>query len=514
MHTQTRYRYLPGIILFLLALMAGLFIFRDYGISWDEPIQRDLGIATYNYVFKGDPALKTAADRALGTGFELPLIILERALKLNDSRDIYLVRHIATHIFFLLSLFCGYILALRVFKNQFIACVAFLLFIFEPRIYAHSFFNSKDIPFLSACLISLLVSQVAFEKRTKGWYLLLGIAWGYATSIRSMGVIFLPCIALFFITDLFSKRMQQDGKQPAVTGPLLFVAGYMGMLYLSWPFLWSAPVDNFLSSFHAVTNLNTGVKKELFAGDYLNYKQLDLGYIPKWFAITVPELWLFAGIAGFVWLTVAVVRKPGKFLLNTPERNFVLYLTCFAMPVVIMSVFHGININDWRHLYFIYPPFVMLVLFVISKLAAGNKKIIVQGLCILQLGLTGCFMVKNHPFQQVYFNSLVSHEQESLNKNYELDYWGCSYKQGLEYLVATNRQVPIRIALSNEPLLNNLLILKKEDRQRVFVIDDLAQTDYILIDNHANCRNDFPYAKVLYSIKVLNSSIMCVYKLH
>ena len=173
----------PGLILFSLFVIAGLLCYKDYGIAWDEPTQRGIGNITYNYVFKGDQALKTYEDRDLGTGFELPLIFLEKGLHLTDSRDIYLMRHIATHLFFLLGAFCGYLLALRLFKNQYIACLGFIMLAFTPRIYAHSFFNTKDIPFLSAFLIVFLVNEIAFEKNKRVWYLLLGLTFTMCRSV-------------------------------------------------------------------------------------------------------------------------------------------------------------------------------------------------------------------------------------------------------------------------------------------------------------------------------------------
>src|SRR5581483_7448949 len=164
--------YWPGVALLCMSLLLGSFIYKDYGISWDEKEQRGLGRITYNYVVTGDNTLKTYDNRGLGPGFELPLIFMEKWLHLEGDRNIFLARHLATHIFFLLGVFCGYVLALRIFRSQFIACLAFIMLAFHPRIYAHSFFNTKDIPFLAALLIVMMVSQAAFEKNRPLLYLL------------------------------------------------------------------------------------------------------------------------------------------------------------------------------------------------------------------------------------------------------------------------------------------------------------------------------------------------------
>ena len=505
--------YFPGIILFFLAVIIGLVVYQDYGISWDETIQRDLGNVTYNYVFKGDQALKTYQDKALGTGFELPLVILERCLKLKDSRDIYLMRHMVTHIFFLISAFCGYVLALRLFKNQFIACLGFLLLAFNPRLYAHSFFNSKDIPFLSAFLISMLICHVAFEKNKYGWYFLLGLACGYATSIRSMGIIFLPIIGIFFLIDFFKSIQLKEGVNQVIFRTFLFLTGFCSMLCLVWPFLWAAPAKNFIDAFHSLANIPSG-GKVLFNGTWYDNEKLPLAYMPVWFTITIPELWLASGIAGFLWIIIAFVKRPLHYLLNAPERNYLLYAACFSGPVIAMIVFHGVNIDDWRHLYFIYPSFVMMVLFAINRLEQGRGKLIIQSACMLQIGITSYFMIRNHPFQQVYFNSLVSHEKEYLRNNFELEYWGCSFKQGLEHLVSANKSDSIKIYWSVQPLFNNILMLREQDRKLIFVIDDRKGADYIITNFRGNHKVEYPDLKAEYSISVLNSTIMCIYKLH
>jgi Dolichyl-phosphate-mannose-protein mannosyltransferase len=187
---------LPGVVLLVICIFIALSVYKDYGISWDENAQRKIGALTYDYITKGDKTLLTYEMRGLGTGFELPLIYVEKWLGYEDRHDIFPARHLVTHLFFLIGVFCGYILALRLFKNQFLACLTFLMLAFHPRIYAHSFFNTKDIPFLAAVLIALLIAQVAFEKNKALWFLLLGLTCGYATSIRAMGVIFAPIISI------------------------------------------------------------------------------------------------------------------------------------------------------------------------------------------------------------------------------------------------------------------------------------------------------------------------------
>lgn len=504
--------YFPGIILFTVSSLLTILSFKDYGVAWDESIQRGIGITTYNYVFHNDPALKTVEFRDLGTGFELPLIFIEKLLKLHDSRDIYLMRHLATSLFFLISVFCGYILALRLFKNQFIACLGFILLAFHPRIYAHSFFNSKDIPFLSAFIVAFLLCEIAFTKNKPLWYFIMGLGCGYVTSIRIMGILLFPCMTLFFLIDFFRSIYLKEKGRPVIFNFMLFTIGLFGMLYISWPILWSNPIHYFGEEFSSLSHIKW-FGDVFFQGQNIRGDKLPLSYLPVWFSITMPELWLLAGICGIVWIIWLFWRKPLQFILNTPERNFLLYLICFAGPVITVIILNSVDYDDWRHLYFIYPSFVMLALFAINKLAVGKKKIIVQSLCFLQTINVIFFIIKNQPFSQVYFNHLVAHKSEYLKDNYDMDYWDTGYKKGLEYILSHDNSPSINIYCVSGPIIENMGILPQSLRDRIKIVHEEKYADYF-ITNFRNHPQEYNYPNIFYGIKVLNSTILRVYKTH
>ena len=133
----------------VLALFAaaGGAVVDDYGLSVDTHPQRRIAAANLEYVLGGDDALSAhnlprAHDRYYGVAFELPLLLAERALGLDDNRTAYLLRHCAVHLFWLCSGFACFLLASRLFGSGPLALLAMLLFLLHPRLYAHSFFNS------------------------------------------------------------------------------------------------------------------------------------------------------------------------------------------------------------------------------------------------------------------------------------------------------------------------------------------------------------------------------------
>ena len=504
--------YLPGILLFLLALILGLSTYKDYGMSWDEPSQRDPAVLEWNYAVHGNQELfKTSTDNH-GAGFELLLLAVEKSLHLTDTRDIYLSRHIFTHIFFLLSAFAGYVLVYRLFKDKWIAGIGFIMFVFAPRIYAHSFFNSKDLPFLSMVLVTLAVSQLAFDKKKMGWFALLGIVVGYATGISIMVIMYAFLITGILCIELALSKQKEESPRITVINLALFLLGFCVALYLSWPYLWKEPVTKFIESFQVMSHYNKFTGAVLFQGQYIDSDKLPWTYFPVWFGITMPVVWLVAGLAGFIWVLFDFFKKPTAHLENSSRRNFIFYAIGFAGPIVIVLVQHSVIYDDWRHIYFVYPPFVLLALYAIQKLYKTKWKLAMLGILAVQVAFLTYFFVVNHPYEQVYFNALATSDDEELRHNYELEYWGCSFKQALDHLLVSDKSPVIKVCANYDfPLNNNIMMLKKEDRSRFLIVDSVPLTDYYLT-NFRMHPGDYPSNDIEYEIKVRNSTIMRVYR--
>ncbi len=504
--------YLPGIAMFIVALVVGLLTYHDYGIGWDEPAQRGPGILSYDYIMHGSKDLFIKKSDNHGAGFEILLAFIEKGFNINDSRNIYLMRHIVSHVFFLVSVLAGYVLLYRLFKDRFIASLGFLMLALMPRIYAHSFFNSKDVPFLAMIIIVMMLLELAFSKNKAGIFLLLGLATGYATSIRIMGVMLALFIVLFLVADAFFKIRQKEKINKELANAGLFTFGFILLLYLPWPYLWKDPINMFFESFSKMSHYAWNGAL-LFQGQIMHSdKPLPWTYFPTWFMISIPELWLIVGFIGMGLLGYDMYKRPLTYIQNTTERIFLFILLCFWVPIISVIFLQSVIYDDWRHLYFVYPSFVFIGLYFVHKLLKGKFVKIVQGVCALQVLLLLVFMVRNHPFNQVYFNNLVSHDEEYLRKNYDMEYWGLSFAQGLQYLAENDTSRKINICCEyTTPLDNNIMFLKKEDRGR-FAFSQFQQADYFMSVFRMH-PDDYPGTNIVYEVQVLNSTIFRVYKL-
>ncbi len=507
--------YLPGIIAFALLLVVGIATYKDYGMGWDEPAQRGPGLLSFNYIYHGSQELFLTPSDNHGAGYELLLIFIEKGMRLKDPKVIYEMRHIVSNVFFLVSVFFGYILILRLFKDKWLALLAFLMIALNPRLYGHSFVNSKDMPFLCMIIVTLALCQMAFEKKNKWLFLALGVACGYATSIRIMGVMFAVFIIGFLVIDMLAdmKKKEKPAKQLVNMG--LFSVAFMFLLYIAWPYIWKAPIQKFGESFTKMSHFDWH-GSVLFDGKIIKATEIPVEYFPTWFLISNPPLWLLLGFAGLVFIVVQFFRKPLPYFQNTPERNYILFVASFIAPIVAVIGLHSVIYDDWRHLYFVYPSFVFMAIVVIHRFWKDKLRMVLQAVCGVQLAAIVFFMARSHPFPHVYFNSFVSHEEEYLRRHYDFEYWACGYKQGLDYIVANDTSHAMKICCEYKtPLDNNILMLPPDQRNRFVWVTSAQEADYY-ITNFRLHPTDYPddahpSPNIEYEIQVLNSTLMRVY---
>ncbi len=506
--------YLPGLILFAIFLIIACIIYGDYGAAWDEKTQRYFGLVNYNYAFNGSNELLRMGGRYYGAGFEMLLIRIEKFNGLTKTGDILRSRHFYSHLFFLLSCLCGYVLVYRMYKNKLIACFTFLMLAMMPRIYAHSFFNSKDIPLLSMFVVTFCFAQIAFDKKTKFWFFMAGTACGFTSSIRITGLM-LPCIITSFLCcELILATLKR--KQPAaiLTGLLLFLSAFSLTLYACWPILWHDPLANFSSAYRQMSHFSAYKRSVLLNGQLLDPLDLPKSYIAQWLFITTPPLWLAGGIAGITLFLYHFAREPFAFFtINNHKTGALAALVIFISAITIVSV-HPVLYDDWRHFYFIFPS---IVFFNAYFLVAWSKtRYFFAGLLLysVQFVLASIFMVQSHPFQEVYFNSFVSHKPQFLRKNFDLDYWAPCLKQGLESIARTDTSSKIRVAsfIGGDVFDANISLLGPVERKRFEYVENGENADYFFT-NFRWHPEDYDFKKNVCDLRVLNSSILCIYKL-
>ncbi|WP_276132136.1 ArnT family glycosyltransferase [Polluticoccus soli] len=506
--------YVPGVLLFAIAFIVGLISYQDYGMSWDETAQREIGNVNYNYIIHGDRAsLDNYFNKDYGPAFEVVLIGIEKTLGIQKYRDVYLMRHLACHILFLIGCLSAYILVFRTYKNVLLASISFLIILLFPRFYAHSYFNSKDVVFLSFFFITLLAIYRAFETKRIKWYIIAGLLCGYTTCIRILGVIMPAAVGLVLLLNaIVCIRIDKQLLRPVILRIVSFALSCILATIFFWPLLWTGPVNNFIESYQRMAHFRWD-GTVLLQGAYVNATDLPIQYFPLWFSLTTPILWLLLGVVGIVWFVIDFLKKPVIYLTDLPRSSFIVYFLVFFLPVCMVVILHAVIYDDWRHLYFIFAGFLMFVILAIQKLLATRLKIAVVGVSVLQLGLLAFFMIKNHPFQQLYFNELMSRSPEYIRHNYEMDYWGASTKQAFEYILEHDSASSIRIGGpdGHYAIPNNFYFLTEHQRSRIVLVGEKDKWDYFVTFFRYH-PEDYEGQRTVYDFKVNNSTVLRVSK--
>ena len=513
----------------LCALFAivGLAIVDDYGRHVD--VQRQVAIANARYVAAGDISdlsqAKDIAYRYYGLAFEMPLLLAERALGLQDTRPIYLTRHLLTHLFFIAGGFVCGMLAYRMIGSRWIALLAMLMFLLHPRLYAHSFFNSKDCPFAVMLLIALYLAHRAFRKDTLGAFLLCGIVVGLAINLRPFALMLLPLILAMRAPDLW-QAASAERKRILITGAA-FLAAALGTAYISHSYYWENPLQ-FIEGVRALSQ-HPVIAVNLFMGKIYLSDAAPWNFIPVWFAITAPPATLLLGALGAAAICWQGVSRPLAALRDRETRFRVLLLGCIALPVAVAIIMQSNIYNGWRQMYFLWAPFCLLAAIGLraianSNIGEGRHKIAARlpgwvrgGGCRLHMarlplaygvvgaGLltTATAMAALHPHQQVYFNALTDTKTPgALGERYDLDYNYVAERQLLEYLLARYPDAMLRVW----PGKRSALILHPSDRDRlVFAAHDDA--DFYLYSNPGVERQRLPERLAFHHIKAYGSVI-------
>ena len=433
-----------GLMVCALFLLAGLAAAGDYDIGPDTANQRQTAAANLDYILGRANRIASYYyhDRVYGVAFELPLLLAERALGLEDDYSIHRLRATLTHLFFVIGGFFCYRLAWRLFDNRLLALFALLVYLLHPRIYAHSFLNSKDLPFLALFAIALYLLERAFRRDTPGAFALLGIGVGLLINLRIMGVMLLFAVVAMRGLDWLYAASRPERKGILRNGGLFVLAAGLTAYALS-PYAWTNPGD-YLATSLSLTVDHPGVVLQLFQGKWLPTNAVPPHYAVTWFAITTPPPVLLLGGVGAVAALAAGLRRPGAVFRNGRRRFLLLLLACFLLPPLAAALLGSNQYDDWRHFYFLYAPFLLLAAGGLGGLAgawAGRRpqRVGVYGLAGLGLGLALMQLAQLHPLQHIYFNFLVDRTTpEYLRTRYHLDPWHLAARAALEQLLASH----------------------------------------------------------------------------
>lgn len=499
----------PAFWFFTIFFFIGLFSFTDYGLGWDDEWSRTAtGYANFNYIFNGDNSLLTNNEKYHGPFVELLLVFAEKISGLTDTADVYYLRH-----FLLFALFfCAVIAFYAVAKNlygTFYGLIGCLMLVLSPRIFSDAFFNSKDLAFLSLFTIGLYFFIKFVKNPTIKWALIYAFITGAIIDTRILGIM-LPLLTIGYIL-LFNFLNKIPRK--SLISLLVYIVATLIFIILFWPILWENPYHHFVAAFVEMKKFHWD-GHVFFNNHPVHTSSLPWYYIPVWVCITTPIMYVILISMGLLIFIRQLIINPFKELLNELEIFSVFVL--LTLPVASVVLLNSVVYDGWRHLFFIYPLLIIMSLYGIKKLIKFIEKIKYAkegffAFLFFNMIFIGFWMVKNHPFQNVYF-STFSRKYFEVGRKFELDYWGISYKQGLEYLSENIKDTDTIIYTSlNLPGKINHMIINEKNRSKLKYVEPHDSTWVYYLTNFRGA-GDPENTELLHKISIDNIPIMGVYK--
>jgi len=435
-------KYLFNIFLFIFFLV-GIYLAINTGITHDEFHDFYVFKANKNYIYNFlfgtsyDTSYLNGINKFYGSGFHYLSSILEIITKNlvfleieNNESKIILSKHVTVFLFFLFSgLFLKKIIKI-ITKNDLHAKLSAIIYLTYPYLLGHSFFNVKDIPFLSIWIICTyfiikILKLFFFErKKFKKELSILILLTAYLLSIRITGLLIFIQYVVFIImfANLTNTKiiylLKNNLKQ------IIFFCLFTPILFiLLQPSFWNNPllvIDAIKAmSQHLQTACTVTLRECMPAQD------LPSTYLPIWFFFKTPLIIIF-GLLTFFIIEERLKNKKLEYIVIT---SFILS----TLAILILLILLNVNLYDEiRQVMFLLPGIFIISL---SCLFFWSKKIFKY----LSIFLIIFFILQNikiYPYNYVWINNF-SHITK-INNVFELDYWGVSTRNVGDYIKKNN----------------------------------------------------------------------------
>jgi hypothetical protein len=493
----------PIVLLLAVNIIVGLFIFREYGYSWDEPLFYDYGNALgYAYsprewfsgTFDVDNSYGSSGDdhKTRGPAYlflsRAPVALLE-SLGLDQAS----AWHLLNFLFFQLGVYFLYRLSRRWVSPKG-ALAASALFAWQPLFWGHAFINPKDPPFLTFFLASVCLGFEMVDELTEGQkprysiVVIPALALGITTSIRVLG----PLAGLLVFGYFFFMVLKNKDVRGAVNPWLRFFA-YGGIaivaMFLTWPYLWETPITRFFDVFRLMSD-NPTTLSVLFNSEIYRAGELPRRYLPFMLATTLTEPVWFLFILGVFtgyWklLSDGSSQKISKLITATLTLSWFIVLIAYAL-IRRPAMYDG-----FRHFQFIIPPIFVftgfafdLLLEKLRRFSTANSPWLYAGIIgvLLAPGLLG--IARLHPYEYTYYNSFIGGTSGAF-RNYETDFWLTCYKEAVEEL--NEVEEPLTLFVHREAYIADYYADENINvRERRDALDEVQSGDYILVNTRTN----------------------------
>lgn len=511
-------------------LLLGLLLTGDYGMGWDEPVERRAGYISLRYVVQclapsvldaghlaGLPELRTYSDADHGVAFQLPMAVMEATFFRHDLRGAYWMRHFLCFSTFILGTWAVYRIGRERFGSWRWGLVGAAVLVLSPRIFAEAFYNYKDLVFMNLFAVGAYTLTRLLRRPTAGRAAVHALATALATDVRVMGLL-LPVLTVSFGALEMWARPQRRQAFGRILGFYLVAA--MVLIVGFWPYLWESPVVRLWQCFRGYVRYRQALRG-LYWGQMVSSQQLPWHYLPGWLLATTPVVYslLFVGGAGSVLSDIS--RQPLVALGRASVRRDLLWGAWCLGPLLLIILVKSVVYDGWRHVYFIYPAFVLLAVrglwagvraWRAAPAASAGRQLGWAAAGALAIGVvhTAISQAAAHPYQYAYFSFLPG---PTAAKLFERDYWGVSSRDGLAWIMAHDRRAIVTVSdtfPSSFPVRNSALLLPPADQARLRFVSHARAQYYVGLYRWHPLPYEASYGRVVHEIRVAGLPILTV----
>jgi len=469
---RSYWSYLTVGLLFLV-LATILVTFRDYGLTWDEEVEKLQGwfsIRWYTSFFQ-DKTLFNYDYRFYGSFFNIVANLASTLVPLG----IYETRHLINALFGMLGLWGAYKVGAHLLNNK-AGFFSVLFLILTPRYYGHMFNNPKDIPFAALYVISLYFLLKTIDhlpSPPRSLLFKLSMAIGLTLGIRLGGALLFVYLAFVLGGWLYlswreksTKKFHKSQVQKLSLFFLKLIVFSFGIMILWWPWIQSSPIINTIQGLKYVVNVPENLDV-FFRGSFIPADQLPRSYIFTWLLISLPEFYILPLILSVIPLSEFWKTQSKKIRLEIKHLKIAVVVLSVFLPLLAVFLFNSTLYDGMRHILFIVPSMAVLAalsftVFIKRPVKKGVKRLVFLFMGVF-LSLTLTDMVDLHPYQSIYFNRLGAGGLLKASNRYETDYWGQTYKEGVEWVLKNYKESsnhPIRVANCTVPFLTGYYLEK------------------------------------------------------
>jgi hypothetical protein len=491
---------------FLIAIAGiGWAAHSAFGVSEDEPAVLKFGMDTLLYVLRYGPKPTVVDWRFYNPVVQEALATFIYLFRITAIRDVWLVSHYTMFLVFVGGVAAYLALARRITGSIWWALLGGIWLVCTPRVFAHAFVNPKDIPALTFFAWSVVTLVRVIERPTWIRVLLHSLACAVSVSVRTFGLIVPVLTVLHFIVE--ATPLSRQTLRTLCWQTARYSAAVTVCLFAIWPALWGHPFQMLMGAI--LDNSSRSPSGNLYMGT-MTTTQLPWHYLPVWMGITIPLLYTACFVVGITVTLRYVITSPVAAVREQPVP--LIALVWLILPVGAQIIFHIGIFDEWRHLLFIYPAFLLLSLVGVAWLCGRPSTAVRVGAAAVVLFGTlspAIWMWQNNGIDEMYF----SVPSRFVVGRFAGDYWNLSYRQGLEWVLAHDPRPHLVIYGVSKKVFDSANTLEPESRSRIETTRDSTGADYIL-DNYSSTgyQPTLPDSELVHEIDVDGIRVLGIYE--